>query len=103
MIEQVTSTGLPAEGSQIPTAKGDDQKSQFLQLLIAQIKGQDPMDPMDGSQFVAQLAQFTSVEELIAIRELMGDVQGTLEQQNALMTANDDGVAGDEIFGADES
>jgi flagellar basal-body rod modification protein FlgD len=49
----------------------DDQKSQFLKLLVAQLKGQNPLDPMDGMQFVSQLAQFTSVEELINIRTLL--------------------------------
>ena len=47
------------------------QKTQFLQLLVAQLKGQNPLDPMDGTQFVTQLAQFSSVEELINIRTLL--------------------------------
>jgi flagellar basal-body rod modification protein FlgD len=54
------------------TPKGsEDQKSEFLKLLVAQLKGQNPLDPMDGMQFVSQLAQFSSVEELINIRTLL--------------------------------
>src|SRR5579872_6586434 len=36
----------------------------FLTLLITQLKNQDPMNPQDSSQFVAQLAQFSSLEQM---------------------------------------
>jgi flagellar hook assembly protein FlgD len=45
----------------------------FLQLLVAQVRNQNPLSPTDGTQFVAQLAQFSSLEQLTAIR-------GELEQ-----------------------
>ena len=37
-------------------------KDEFLQLLVAQMQHQDPLDPQDGSDFVAQLAQFANIE-----------------------------------------
>lgn len=39
-------------------------KDAFLQLLITQLKYQDPLDPQDNSAFVAQLAQFSSLEQM---------------------------------------
>ena len=39
------------------------RSSVFLQLLIAQLKHQDPENPADGTQFVTQLAQFTTLEQ----------------------------------------
>jgi flagellar basal-body rod modification protein FlgD len=45
-------------------AMGQDQ---FVQLLVTQMKNQDPMDPMDGKDLAAQLAQFSSVEQLMNI------------------------------------
>ncbi len=51
-----------------PKSKAEEQKNQFLQLLVAQLKGQNPLDPKDGTEFVSQLAQFSSLEELINIR-----------------------------------
>jgi flagellar basal-body rod modification protein FlgD len=39
-------------------------KNDFLKLLIAQMKNQDPMNPMDGTQYVSELAQFSSLEEM---------------------------------------
>ncbi len=43
-------------------------QNQFLQLLVAQIQYQDPTNPTDSTTFVTQLAQFSSLEQLIAIR-----------------------------------
>ena len=56
------------------TAKTPDvQKAEFLQLLITQLRHQDPMEPQDSQQFAAQLAQFTSLEQL-------QNISGTLQQ-----------------------
>ncbi|HET6975113.1 MAG TPA: flagellar hook capping FlgD N-terminal domain-containing protein [Pyrinomonadaceae bacterium] len=44
----------------------------FLKLLVEQLKHQDPLAPQDGTQFVAQLAQFNSLEQLISINERLG-------------------------------
>jgi flagellar basal-body rod modification protein FlgD len=58
--------------SQISSSKNaQEQQTQFLRLLVAQLQGQNPLDPKDGSEFVAQLAQFSSLEELTKIRSLM--------------------------------
>ena len=91
----------PSKELQITTTKEQEQKSQFLQLLVAQLKGQDPMNPMDGTEFVAQLAQFSSLEELINIREVMEKVHQALGQQNSPdESGNADGdPAASQIFG----
>lgn len=46
-------------------------KDDFLKLLIAQLKNQDPQDPADSAQMAAQLAQFTSVEQLTNISQTL--------------------------------
>ena len=72
MMDPITLGGNSAAATTAPGAnKAQDQKSQFLKLLVAQLKGQNPLNPQDGAQFVAQLAQFTSLEELINIRTLL--------------------------------
>jgi flagellar basal-body rod modification protein FlgD len=53
-----------------PDAKAPDNKlgkDAFLKLLVAQMKYQDPMDPASGTDFIAQTAQFTVVEQLAAM------------------------------------
>jgi len=60
-------------------AGGTMGKDQFVQLLITQMKNQDPMNPMDGKDLAAQLAQFSSVEQLININQ-------KLDAFTALMT-----------------
>lgn len=40
-------------------------KDQFLQILVTQLRNQDPMQPMQDKEFIAQMAQFTSVEQLM--------------------------------------
>lgn len=52
-------------------------REDFLLLLVTQLSNQDPLNPMDGQEFAAQLAQFSSLEQLITI----GD---TLEHHGAL-------------------
>lgn len=53
-------------------------KNEFLTLMVAQIQNQDPLNPLDGAEYVAQLAQFSTVEGI----ENMGKLQS---QNNVLM------------------
>ena len=46
-------------------AKLDEDLNQFLNLLVTQLKNQDPLDPMDANEFTSQLVQFASVEQQI--------------------------------------
>jgi len=41
----------------------------FLKLLVAQVQNQDPLQPTDSIQFVTQLAQFSSLEQLVSINQ----------------------------------
>ncbi len=46
----------------------------FLSLLVAQLQNQDPTNPVDGTAFVTQLAEFNNVEQSLAIRQDMDAV-----------------------------
>ena len=69
--QQQSTTGL---GGTAPS------EQMFLQLLVAQLKNQDPLNPTDSTQFVSQLAQFSELEQVIAIR-------GDIESQQAAAAA----------------
>lgn len=56
-------------------------KDQFLKILITQLQNQDPMQPMEDKEFIAQMAQFSSVEQLVNISsklEALGKSLGTV-------------------------
>lgn len=58
-------------------------KDDFLRLLVTQLGNQDPLNPMDGQEFAAQLAQFSSVEQLLNISDVLaqnGEMNGLLAQ-----------------------
>jgi flagellar basal-body rod modification protein FlgD len=80
-INAVTSGTSPiATGSSSIASIGKDQ---FLKLLVTQLKNQDPMSPMQPNEFAAQLAQFSSVEQLVQLNDSVG-AQSTAVQMSTL-------------------
>ena len=55
-------------------------KNMFLQLLVAQIKNQDPMSPSDGAQFLGQLAQFQQLEQSMNSAQDLSAIRSDLDQ-----------------------
>lgn len=51
---------------------------QFLTLFCTQLENQDPLEPMDSSGFTEQLAQLTSVEQLVSINETMDSMDSNM-------------------------
>jgi flagellar basal-body rod modification protein FlgD len=52
----------------------------FLTMLVAQLQNQDPLNPMEGSDFSAQLAQFSQLEQLINLNDVMETFSGSSNQ-----------------------
>ena len=61
-------------------------KDDFLTLLVAQLKNQDPMNPDDPTEFTAQLAQFSSLEQLFNINESMESLTSAQKQSDRFAT-----------------
>ncbi len=62
-------------------------KNDFLKIFLAQMKNQDPLNPMEGTEFTAQLAQFSSLEQLFNVNdnlESIKDVAGDRTRYDAL-------------------
>jgi flagellar basal-body rod modification protein FlgD len=72
-IASGTALGRDAALPQAPGGKMG--KNEFLKLLVAQLKNQDPLDPQKGEEMAAQLAQFSSLEQLISINSALGGQQ----------------------------
>ena len=70
-----------------PNGSGSSELGQknFLQLLVAQMKNQDPINPMDGKDMASQLAQFNSVEQLISVNEGLKSLQQGQEMMRISM------------------
>jgi len=65
-------------------APGHLGKEEFLQLLVAQLRHQDPLNPSNPEEFAAQLAQFSSLEQLINVNE---NIQAQTETNTLMATA----------------
>jgi len=61
-----------AESTDKKKNKGEIGKNEFLNMLVEQLKNQDPLNPMNGDEFAVNLAQFSQVEQLISINEKLG-------------------------------
>ncbi len=71
--------GLGLSGSE----SADLGREDFLLLLVTQLSNQDPLNPMDGQEFAAQLAQFSSLEQLVTMNDSIlqnGEINGLLAQ-----------------------
>jgi flagellar basal-body rod modification protein FlgD len=67
----------PSQPRTLPTNAAGMGRDEFLKLLVSQLKNQDPLNPMDGKDMAAQLAQFSTVEQLIAMNKTMDASQET--------------------------
>ncbi len=74
-----------------------------MQLLVAQMKNQDPTEPTSNEQFIAQLAQFSSLEEMQGVNENLVAL-AALQQGNALMSqlTNASALIGNNVTYTDE-
>lgn len=82
--EALTRTNTEFNQAMKKTAAGtkDMGKEQFLQLLVTQLKNQDPLNPMEDQEFIAQMAQFSSLEQLVNLNTSMeGLTEATNNQQ----------------------
>lgn len=75
-----TTTAATTEANQLG-------REDFLRMLIAQLENQDPLNPQDAAEFSAQLAQFSSLEQLIGMRASVEDLAAAQGSSTALAAA----------------
>lgn len=76
------------------SAKGSLGKEAFMKLLIAQLQNQDPLKPMEDKEFTAQLAQFSSLEEM---KNISKSVDGLVASQTSSSKTNAVGFIGKDV------
>ena len=74
--------------SKAPTEEQDLGKDAFLQLMIAQLQNQDPLSPAKNEDFIAQLAQFSSVEGIQNINDSMQELASSFRSSQALQASS---------------
>jgi flagellar basal-body rod modification protein FlgD len=90
-INAYSDIGLATSQSVANQAEKDKKslgQDEFLELMTTQLRNQDPMEPMDNGEFLAQIAQFGTVN---GINELLTTVQGlstSLQSSQALQASN---------------
>lgn len=85
MSPTTPATSAPADTS-ATSATGSNGVSMdaFLQLLVSEIQNQDPTQPMDGTAFLTQLAQFQQVDQGLTLNQ---DVSSILTDTNSMAAA----------------
>ena len=71
------------------TAAGNNDlgKNEFMDLMIAQLKNQNPLEPQDNGEFISQLAQFSSLEEMQGLSQSVDDVASQFRSTQALQAS----------------
>jgi len=77
-----------ATDSSTGTAGSKLGKDAFLQLLVTQMQNQNPLDPQDNGEFVAQLAQFSSLEGMQSLNQSVGSIVSSYQSSQALQASS---------------
>lgn len=86
-MTEVTSATSTASTAAVSNAKSRVDYDSFLRLLVAELKNQDPTEPMDSTEYVAQLATFSNVEQGIQTNAKLDDLisMGYLQQAGSII------------------
>ncbi|MEN0061763.1 MAG: flagellar hook capping FlgD N-terminal domain-containing protein [Myxococcota bacterium] len=88
IVPTVDAPSVPGLAPPEPSTDNALGQDAFLKLLTEQLQRQDPLDPMKNEEFVAQLAQFSSLEQLFALQSTMESVYfGVASMNNATMAS----------------
>lgn len=79
--------GLSKQPNQKEAPSQELGKDAFLELMITQMKNQNPLDPQTNADFVAQLAQFSSVEGITNLSETVGGLASGFQSSQALQAS----------------
>ncbi|NMH66734.1 flagellar hook assembly protein FlgD [Shewanella salipaludis] len=88
---EITNTGQlqnPADALKMPGNDAASLKNEFMTLMIAQIKNQDPTKPINSAEYVSQLAQFSQVESLEKMRDNQSSQMVMMENLGIVQSAS---------------
>lgn len=80
VLNTINVDGTTYDAAAYAASKADEKKTNeldknaFLKLLITQLENQDPLDPQDNGEFIAEMAQFSSLEQMTNMNESLGKI-----------------------------
>ena len=90
-----TTGGIPVTNTETRTPVQELGKDQFLQILAVQLANQDPLQPMEDTDFIAQMAQFSSLEQMGQLNDSFGTWQAySLIGKNVVADTDDGQILG---------
>lgn len=98
-IQATQQTANPQSTTQTAAPGGELGKDAFLKILLAQMRNQDPLNPADGTAMIAQLAQFSSLEQMQNLNskidqllevQLLGELSGLVGKVVSFQGENDE-------------
>ena len=87
-IGSTTTDALSPYAVATATKKKELGQADFLRLMTEQLKNQDPLKPLEGSQFLGQLAQFSTVQGINGMQQALGAVANVMESDQTLRAAS---------------
>jgi flagellar basal-body rod modification protein FlgD len=84
---KAASSGTTASPGAVKSITKENPKETFMKLLVAQLEHQNPLSPMDNTQFTQQLAQFTSLEQLQSMNTNLSALMQAQTTTNGLQAA----------------
>ncbi|MGI9568300.1 MAG: flagellar hook assembly protein FlgD [Desulfobulbia bacterium] len=98
VISQSAATAAQSEANDAKKSTDIMGKEDFLTLLVAQLQNQDPLNPDEPTEFTAQLAQFSSLEQLFNLNESMENMASSVTNSQKLSALS---MIGKEVAYAD--
>jgi len=92
---QTTSSNTSTTNTSSAASAATADYNSFLKLLVAQMKNQDPTEPMDSTQYISQLATFSNVEQAVQMNSKLDQLLGSFSLSQA------DGLIGRTVTSAD--
>ncbi|MBL4584374.1 MAG: flagellar hook assembly protein FlgD [Pseudomonadales bacterium] len=92
MVDAINDTSAVRSIAELTASKADQSKelgkNEFLELMIAQLEHQDPLNPQKGGEFIAQLAQFSSVEGIENLNNTVTTMVNSFQSSQTLQATS---------------
>lgn len=87
-VNDTYSSSATSSISATGTSSSADLQSSFLTLLVAQLKNQDPTNPLQNNELTAQLAQISTVSGIEKLNTTLGSISGQIDNSQSLAASN---------------